>query len=102
MPESQVWIADKSRSTYENAKYGAELVKGRGISRIVLVTDAYHMPRAEGCFRKQGLSVAPAPCGFIYYPHWEELLPRWRAIEQNELTVHEFLGLAWYRLRGWI
>ena len=60
MPESQVWIADKSRSTYENAKYGAELVKGRGISRIVLVTDAYHMPRAEGCFRKQGLSVAPA------------------------------------------
>ena len=44
----------------------------------------------------------PAIASFTYYPHWEELLPRWRAIEQNELTVHEFLGLAWYRLRGWI
>jgi uncharacterized SAM-binding protein YcdF (DUF218 family) len=103
VPESQAWIEGKSRSTYENAKYGAELLKSKGISRIVLVTDAYHMPRAEGCFRKQGLKVVAAPCGFTQlYLSWDQLLPRWRAIDQNELTLHEFLGLAWYRVRGWI
>jgi uncharacterized SAM-binding protein YcdF (DUF218 family) len=61
------------------------------------------MPKAEGCFRKQGLKVVAAPCGFIeLYLSWDQLLPRWRAIDQNELTLHEVLGLAWYRVRGWI
>jgi hypothetical protein len=31
-----------------------------------------------------------------------ELIPTWKAVLANEDSLHEFVGLAWYRLRGWI
>ncbi len=103
VPASQAWIEVRSRSTLENAKYAAEVLRARGISRVVLVTEALHMPRAERCFRKQGIYVVPAPCCFFRLrPDWEHFIPGWRAIERNELVLHEFVGLAWYRMRGWI
>jgi uncharacterized SAM-binding protein YcdF (DUF218 family) len=103
VPESKIWIEVKSRSTLENAEYAAELLRARGISRVVLVTEAIHMPRAERCFRKQGIYVIPAPCCFFHLRlDWQHFLPGWRAIESNEQVLHEFVGLAWYRLRGWI
>jgi uncharacterized SAM-binding protein YcdF (DUF218 family) len=103
VPASQAWIEGKSQSTLENAKYAAEVLRARGISRVVLVTEALHMPRAERCFRKQGIYVVPAPCCFFRLRlDWQHFLPGWRAIERNELVLHEFVGLAWYRMRGWI
>ena len=103
VPESQIGIEAKSRSTHENAAYAAEVLKGRGIGRVVLVTEASHMPRAERCFRKQGLYVVPAPCCFFHVQlDGEHFIPGWRAIERNELALHEFVGLIWYRMRGWL
>lgn len=103
VPASSIWTEERSRSTYENALYGAQILRGRNISRIVLVTDAYHMPRAERCFRKQGLSVIPAPCRFyIFESEFANFVPDWQAIEWNERSLHEFLALIWYRMRGWI
>jgi uncharacterized SAM-binding protein YcdF (DUF218 family) len=103
VPESRAWIEVKSRSTHENAEYTADLLRTKGITRVALVTEAYHMPRAESCFRKVGLQVVPAPCGFFHlHLDWQHFAPGWRAIERNELVLHEFVGLAWYRMRGWI
>src|SRR5262249_4883172 len=60
--ELQILVEDHSRTTYENAVKAAELLRERGLRHIVLVTDAEHMFRSAGCFRKQGLEVTPAPC----------------------------------------
>jgi uncharacterized SAM-binding protein YcdF (DUF218 family) len=69
----------------------------------VLVVDARSMPRAYACLRRTGLEVIPAPCGFTDAPSSvEDWLPSWRAIRKNDLTLHELLGLAWYKLRGWL
>jgi uncharacterized SAM-binding protein YcdF (DUF218 family) len=103
VPEDKVWLEVRSRSTHENALYGAAILRQNGIRRIVLVVDAQSMPRASACFRKEGFEVTPAPTELRTLGPWnEELIPNWRALRRNEITLHELLGLAWYRLRGWI
>jgi uncharacterized SAM-binding protein YcdF (DUF218 family) len=103
VPDNMIWTEGRSRSTHENAVYSAELLRKNGIYKIVLVTDAQSMLRAELCFRRAGLIVIPAPCEFRQLgPLAEELIPSWKAIYRNEITLHETLGLVWYRLRGWI
>jgi len=102
VPAPAIWTEERSRSTYENALFSAEILRKKGISRIVLVTDAYHMVRAEKCFRKQGIEVFPAACGFRtmrgFHPVW--LLPSWEAIAWNEDVLHETVGLLWYKIRN--
>jgi uncharacterized SAM-binding protein YcdF (DUF218 family) len=94
---------DRSRNTYENAKYTADLLKKIGIQRIVLIVDAASMLRAEWCFRRQGIDVVPAPFGHREFEvRLSNLLPSWGALRGNELTLHEVGGLVWYKLRGWI
>jgi uncharacterized SAM-binding protein YcdF (DUF218 family) len=102
VPENMIWMEDKSRSTHENAVFGARILRAHGVRRIALVVDAQSMPRAAACFRKEGIDVTPAPVEFrTWGPLRDELLPNWHAIRRNEITLHELLGLAWYRLRGW-
>jgi uncharacterized SAM-binding protein YcdF (DUF218 family) len=103
VPASMIWVEGRSRSTYENAVYSTELLRAKGITRIALVTEANHMLRAERSFRRQGLTVIPAPCAYRYVEftgEFEQFIPNQRAIERNELALHEWLGYLWYRLRA--
>src|SRR5581483_6494017 len=103
VPDELIWTDRRSHSTYENAIYAAEVLNSKHLRRIVLVTEAYHMPRAERCFRKVGLAVVPAPCAFRSgTSERPRFLPTWKAVDANERLLHEALGFVWYRLRGWI
>ena len=101
IPEASIWTEERSRSTYEDAAFGANVLRSHGITTIALVVEAQSMLRADYCFRKQGITVVPAASG---YREWgslsEELIPSWKAIQRNEVTLHETLGLAWYWMRG--
>ena len=98
-----IWVEEQSRSTHENAVYGARILRSHGVKRIALVVEGQSMPRAAACFRKEGIDVIPAPSeSRTWGPPGEELLPSWRAIRRNEITLHEVAGLVWYWLRGWI
>jgi uncharacterized SAM-binding protein YcdF (DUF218 family) len=103
VPRSLIWIEKHSRSTHENALNAAKILREHGVSRIALVVEANSMPRAAASFRKAGIIVVPAPARFTRL-HYEftDVFPDWRAMALNGETIHEFLGLAWYRLRGWI
>jgi len=46
-----------SLDTRDNARFAAVLLARRGISRVVLVTCAWHMPRAARLFTATGLEV---------------------------------------------
>jgi len=103
VPPDLIWIEPRSRSTHENALYGQEILRQHGISRIALVTDARSMVRAEASFRKQGLTVVPAPFRFYNLDfEFGDLIPSPQAIEANGDTAHELVGLFWYRLHRWI
>ncbi len=97
----RIWTEERSRSTYENALYSAEILRRHGAFRIALVVDARSMLRAAACFRKQGIAVTSAPSTFREFGALtEELLPGWEAVASNELTLHESVGFAWYWLRN--
>jgi uncharacterized SAM-binding protein YcdF (DUF218 family) len=51
----------RSRNTAENAKFTMEVVHPKPGERWLLVTSAFHMPRAVGAFRKVGFPVEPYP-----------------------------------------
>jgi uncharacterized SAM-binding protein YcdF (DUF218 family) len=97
-----IWTEEQSFSTAQNAANTVRLLRARGISRIVLVTEAYHMPRAARCFEKLGMPVVPAPCSFntLEPLGWTSIFPDSRALRINEDNFHEWAGLLWYRLRG--
>jgi len=103
VPPEMVWMETSSSSTYTNALYSARLLRQRGIRRIALVTEAYHMARAERAFRKQELEVVPAPCGFRS-TDWRlrapDFFPDSKAIDENADCLHEWAGLVWYGLSG--
>lgn len=101
VPASMIHTEGTSTSTYENATHSAAILRGMGVRRIALVTEAYHMLRAEKVFRKQGLEVVPAPCGYrtaAIDMDWKELAPTPQAMAWNDDTIHEWAGLFWYWL----
>jgi uncharacterized SAM-binding protein YcdF (DUF218 family) len=98
-----IWLEEKSRSTHDNAVFSAAILRRHNVAKALLVVEAQSMRRAEACFRKAGIDVLPAPSARRRIgPFFRELTPTWRAINRNEITLHELLGLAWYWAHGWI
>jgi uncharacterized SAM-binding protein YcdF (DUF218 family) len=60
----RILVEDRSRTTAENAIYSRELAKPREGERWLLVTSAWHMPRAVGVFEKVSFPVTPYPVDF--------------------------------------
>jgi uncharacterized SAM-binding protein YcdF (DUF218 family) len=103
IPRELIWTEGRSRSTHENAMYGAEILRAHGISRVALVVEASGMPRAAASFEKMGIHVVPAPIRFFNLDRSvTDVLPEWGPLARNGETLHEALGLLWYKLRGWI
>ena len=61
---ARILVEDRSRTTSENAIYSRELAKPREGERWLLVTSAWHMPRAVGVFEKAAFPVTPYPVDF--------------------------------------
>jgi uncharacterized SAM-binding protein YcdF (DUF218 family) len=96
------WQEPRSSNTAENARFSRELLKEFSINKIVLVTQAYHMPRAALEFRKAGFDVLPAPTAFIGHAgetRFLDWLPSPTAWSNSFLLAHEMIGMLWYRIR---
>lgn len=100
---SPVMIETESRDTWENAVYGAALLRERHIDTILLVSTATHLPRAAPAFERQGLTVIPAPTLFLNdQPKPADLkswLPSAAAVAAIHYAGHEWLGRLWYAAR---
>lgn len=95
------WLEEASTTTAENAAFSARILKGNKVQRIVLVTDALHMARAERVFARNGLQVIAAPTMFhstgpLRAAHF---VPSVSAIQNSYYASYELAGMAWYRLR---
>lgn len=100
-------LADSSRNTREDALYVKSLLERRDIPKdILLVTSAAHMPRAAAVFRKQGFTVHEAPTDFHADASFDfklfNFLPREGCLYECWYALHEYYGLAAYRVFGWI
>lgn len=97
-------VERESRTTYENALLSCKILQSHNWQRIVLVTDAVHLPRAAACFQKQGVDVTPCGCAYratSFRLHADELVPDPGAARNFQRALHEWVGWIWYRIRGW-
>jgi uncharacterized SAM-binding protein YcdF (DUF218 family) len=97
---SRVVLEERSRSTHENAVFAKALLQPRPDGDWVLVTSAWHMPRAVAAFRGAGWRVIPYPVDFLA----AYVLPGFSlrdGLDVGTTALKEWVGLAWYRLLGW-
>ncbi len=88
VPEERLVLETESRSTLENARCSARIMRARGWRRALVVTDAVHLPRALMAFRALGIEAKGAAVtgGARDQPLWT-----W-----PYHLAHEALAILWY------
>ncbi|SKB59694.1 YdcF family protein [Alkalitalea saponilacus] len=103
----EIVVDSLSRNTYENSFYTAQIFNDSGWdNEIVLVTSAWHMKRAKAVFEKQGFDVLPIGADPLYpnspITPATFIVPSAGVFGSWELILKEWVGIAVYRLRGYL
>jgi len=105
IPGNRILIEPNSRNTRENALMTKSLLERYNLKKIALITSAFHMPRAMGCFRAVGLFPEPIPVDYQVAPpegtDFREYLPSVEGLGLFGLLVHELSGIVTYGLLGY-
>jgi uncharacterized SAM-binding protein YcdF (DUF218 family) len=98
------WTEDKSDNTFESARYTFNILQKAGITKVYLITQAWHIPRAAEAFRDAGFEVIEAPTIFTtrYQTDLLAFLPNASALQNSSLFVHELIGIIWYEIKSLI
>ncbi len=107
VPPDRLILEAKSRDTYENAAFLKEELARKGElgsgKRWLLITSAYHMPRAIGAFRKAGFEVEAWPVDYRTRGKADLTRPFDKVSEglrRVDVATREWFGLLAYWLRG--
>jgi uncharacterized SAM-binding protein YcdF (DUF218 family) len=100
--KDRVTLEEGSRNTEENAIYAKVLAAPKPGERWLLVTSAYHMPRAIGAFRKAGFEVDAYPVdyrapGRLHLLSFDEASS---GLRRTDTAAHEWVGLLVYWITG--
>lgn len=95
------WLETRSHTTLENARFSREILEREGIRSVYLVTQAWHMPRAQLAFEQAGFAVVPAATEYTVSQPLapRHFIPEARALRDSSRFFHEALGIGWYRLK---
>ena len=101
---ARIVVDDRAINTRENALNVADIARVRGWKELVMVTSAYHVRRALGCFAAVGLAVDVLPVDFRAYDpalrsgSW---LPRAATLFETTSALREWFGRGVYAAKGW-
>jgi uncharacterized SAM-binding protein YcdF (DUF218 family) len=105
LPEERLIFENQSRNTLENAVFTRRLVDPKPGERWLLVTSAWHMPRAMGVFRKAGFAVEAFPVDYRSTGEASDYLRPYRkagaALDMVDDAFKEWAGLLAYYLAGY-
>ncbi len=102
IPAEKMVLETKSRNTQQNAIYTQKMLQQQGIRKILLVTSASHMRRAEAIFTGIGVSVLPAATDYQLVeraPTFLDWLPQAEALEMTTKGIKEYIGYWVYLLK---
>jgi uncharacterized SAM-binding protein YcdF (DUF218 family) len=104
VPGDRILTTGPVSNTADEAREVAAVLPARP-ARVLLVTSAYHIPRARRLFEHAGFTVEPFPVDFqrrtLGRLDVTDILPSGRALHQSETMIHEIYGRAFYWLRGY-
>jgi uncharacterized SAM-binding protein YcdF (DUF218 family) len=103
LAKERLTLESRSRDTYENATLTARLVAPKPDERWLLVTSAWHMPRAMGTFRKAGFNVEPWPVDYrtprgLDGLRLQSSIPE--GLRRIDFIMREYVGLIAYYATG--
>ncbi|MCE7946855.1 MAG: YdcF family protein [Chloroflexi bacterium CFX4] len=93
IPESAIFYEESSRNTEENALYTYQIMAANGWQSVLIVSDNYHLFRAEAMFRTHGLTVSSSPA------QMSSGTLTWQTALRN--MFRETAAFAWWMLRSW-
>lgn len=108
IPATKLLVEANSKNTHQNAVEALKLLKEQNLEgkNLVLITSAYHMPRALACFRKVGLNPIPyavnrksGPRKF-YFDHL--FIPQAWILSDWNFLMREMVGYAVYKVMGYV
>lgn len=100
VPENKIILEEKSRDTMESALLVKKICDAKKFRTVILVTNAYHMPRSMMMFKKAGMVPIPYPCGFktsktpVYY--FRDYLPWSGSFGNTARALKEYLGILFF------
>ncbi|WP_270937765.1 YdcF family protein [Falsiroseomonas oryzae] len=95
------WVENRARDTRDNAELSAAMLRADGIGAAYVVSQAWHLPRAQGAFARARFPAFPAPVRTARMPDgdWSDWLPHPANLGQSWFALREWAGLLVYRLR---
>lgn len=97
---ARVLLTGPVSNTADEVRELERLAVERGWKRVLLVSSAWHLPRAMRQFRGHGLEVVPFPVDFRSRPNlttpWIDWIPTAGALADTERALREVYGIAFY------
>ncbi|MDE3083953.1 MAG: YdcF family protein [Verrucomicrobiota bacterium] len=97
-------LTNEVHDTADEARDAAALCREHGWKHVLLVTSAWHMPRAAWLFRRAGVKFTAFPVDFQSDPRRPltllDFLPQSDALVKTELALREIYGQVFYRIFG--
>jgi uncharacterized SAM-binding protein YcdF (DUF218 family) len=100
IPSDRVFVSDLVANTANEATAVKKMALG---NKIILVTSAFHMPRAQRLLENEGLEVVPYPVDFKSLTEdsltFMDYLPNAGSLAKTELGLRELMGRLYYWLK---
>lgn len=96
---------EESRNTRENALYTKQVLNEINAKKVILVTSAFHMPRAYAVFKKIDVDAVPVASNFIIKPKPYDpfsFIPNVGDLRNSTFAIKEYVGIIIYWIRGWL
>lgn len=104
VPRERTAVIGAVGNTADEAAQLKRYASQHNLKRIVLVTSAWHLPRAMRLFKKAGVEILPFPVDyrgtanrFLPYLDW---IPNAGSLQKTELALRECYGMAFYAVFG--
>jgi len=102
--ESRVLVIGQVGNTQDEADQFRRFAKQQGFKRVILVTSAFHLPRAMHQFRNAGVELVPFPVDYRGLPNkflpYMDWIPSASGLSKTELALRETYGLVFYKVFG--
>ena len=101
IPEESIFLTDSVQNTHQEAKSVKKLLNSNE-AKIILVTSAFHMPRAKKVFESYNIKVIPFAVDFIN-THSKltiiDFIPSASSFLVTSVFVREMIGRLYYSLK---